>query len=749
MTTTFSHAFFASCPKGIELLLADELAQLGASITGTTVAGVQGTASLEVLYSSCLNSRLANRIILKVVEDNTVSSADDLHDVVQDVPWVEHMAGGCRIRVDFHGQSDAIRHTRFGAQVVKDGIVDAMMDAGLKRPQVDLEWPELRIYAHLHRERLMVGIDLSGDSLHMRGYRLEGGKAPLKENLAAALLIRAGWPERAAKGEVLVDPMCGSGTLLIEGALMAADIAPNLWRRQFGFEGWEGHDEVLWKKVLQVARERATRGKSAIRSSFIGQDADARALEAAGANARRAGVDQFMTLARGDLSHLQAPAGEPSGLVITNPPYGERIGDVPALIPLYSTLGERMRTQFGGWRLALFTGNPELGHRTGLKAHKQYAFRNGAIDCKLLLIDVFDKKQREEIQSKRHAENGEEASSQADKGAQSLGVTDNEDAHQADHHHISEGAQMFANRLRKNRKRLGKWLKRTGEQCYRLYDADMPEYALAIDIYGPWVHVQEYAPPRSIDPRDAERRLHDALAVLPGVLEVASDAIFLKTRRRQSGKAQYQRHGHTQQKMRIEEEGAAFWVNLRDYLDTGLFLDHRPVRRRLKQMAAGKRFLNLFCYTATATVQAALGGARESISVDMSNTYLEWAKENFKLNKMDERRHTLVRDDCLEWLKHERGYFDLIFMDPPTFSNSKKMAATLDVQRDHIQMIDAAMARLAKKGTLVFSNNQRKFVLDSGVKEKYQVEDISRQTLDPDFERRPDIHHAFLIRHRG
>ncbi|MGJ8517770.1 bifunctional 23S rRNA (guanine(2069)-N(7))-methyltransferase RlmK/23S rRNA (guanine(2445)-N(2))-methyltransferase RlmL [Carnimonas bestiolae] len=727
MTSSNSLAFFATCPRGIEQLLASELTALDAAIDGTTVAGVSGHATLEVLYACCLHSRLANRIIMTLGEAEQVSDADALYKAAIGVDWPQHISGGATLRVDFHGQSEAIRHTRFGAQVIKDAVVDSLQRAGEERPRVELQAPEVRIYAHLHRERLMIGLDLSGDSLHMRGYRLEGGKAPLKENLAAALLIRAGWPERAAQGEVLVDPMCGSGTLLIEAALMAADIAPNLWRRRFGFHGWKQHQEQRWQQVLGQARERATRGKSALTAAFVGQDADALALEAAGANARRAGVDQWLTLSRGDVARLKAPAHQSRGLIITNPPYGERIGDVPALIPLYQALGERMRSEFGGWRLALFTGNPELGHRTGLKAHKQYALRNGAIDCKLLLIDVYGRDERD-----ARGMNNEGAAQEA-----SAGVSH------------SEGAQMFANRLRKNKKRLGKWLKRSGTQCYRLYDADMPEYALAVDIYGSWVHVQEYAPPRSIDARSAERRLHEALGVLPEVLEVASDRIFLKTRQRQTGKSQYQRHSSSQQRFQVEEEGAKLWVNLRDYLDTGLFLDHRPVRRKLKEMAQGKRFLNLFCYTGTATVQAALGGARESISVDMSNTYLEWAADNFALNRLHQGRHTVVREDCFEWLKRERSYFDLIFLDPPTFSNSSKMSSTLDIQRDHVRLVELCMARLAPAGTLVFSNNQRKFKLDPELAERFDVEDISRHTIDPDFERRPGIHHVFEIRKKN
>lgn len=307
---------------------------------------------------------------------------------------------------------------------------------------------------------------------------------------------------------------------------------------------------------------------------------------------------------------------------------------------------------------------------------------------------------------------------------------------------------MFANRLTKNRKRLKKWLKRSGETCYRLYDADMPEYALAIDVYGDHVHVQEYAPPKSIDAGQAQKRLFEALAVIPEELEVDASRVVVKRRERQSGRAQYQKQAASGERFEVREGPARVWVNLRDYLDTGLFLDHRPVRRMLGEMAQGKRFLNLFCYTATATVQAALGGASDSVSVDLSNTYLDWARDNFALNRLDPSRHRVVRDDCFQWLETAGVHFDLIFMDPPTFSNSKKMADTLDVQRDHGRLVRLAMARLAPGGTLVFSNNQRRFKLDAELAEAYAVEDISAKTFDPDFHRRPDLHHVFLIRHK-
>jgi len=721
----------ATCPKGIEGLLADELTALGAEPGKTTVAGVYFSADQATAYRVCLWSRLANRVILLLAREAMVETAEQVRDVVARISWSHHLATGKTLAVDFHGRSDHIRHTRFGAQTVKDGVVDALQLAGQERPNVDTKTPDLRIYAHLHRANLSLGIDLSGESLHRRGYRRDVGHAPLKENLAAALLVRADWPERAKAGEPLIDPLCGAGTLLIEAALMAADQAPNLNRERFGFHGWAGHQEAVWSELKREAEARASIGRKRCKTELMGFDQSPAALTAAKSNAMRAGIPALITLHGQSLAQLTRPETltAEQGLLITNPPYGERLGELPELVQLYAQLGEKAKALFPGWTLAMFTGNPDLGHRLGLRAHKQYALKNGALDAKLLLMEIGSVRPAPQ-QSGEPSEAG--VAPQASSTAKPA---------------VSENAQMFANRLAKNQKRLKKWLKQSGETCYRIYDADMPEYALAVDRYGDRVHVQEYAAPSSINPVQAQKRLFDALEVLPEALGVDPSKIYVKRRERQTGAAQYQKREASGERFEVQEGSARLWVNLRDYLDTGLFLDHRPVRRMLGEMASGKRFLNLFCYTATATVQAALGGASDSVSVDMSNTYLEWARDNFALNKLDPRLHRVVRDDCFRWLETANAQFDLIFMDPPTFSNSKKMRDTLDVQRDHPRLVELAMARLAPGGTLVFSNNQRRFKLDEALSERYAVEEITTRTFDPDFQRRTNLHHVFLLRH--
>jgi 23S rRNA (guanine2445-N2)-methyltransferase / 23S rRNA (guanine2069-N7)-methyltransferase len=314
---------------------------------------------------------------------------------------------------------------------------------------------------------------------------------------------------------------------------------------------------------------------------------------------------------------------------------------------------------------------------------------------------------------------------------------------------MTPGAQMFANRLQKNAKKMKKWVDKNKIQCYRVYDADMPEYAVAIDVYGSWAHVQEYQAPKSVDPEKAKQRLYEAVSAIPSSLNIPESNVVVKHRVRQSGKEQYEKLDQSKHEMIVEEYGCDFIVNLKDYLDTGLFLDHRPVRKLIQDKANRARFLNLFCYTGTASVHAGQGGARTTLSIDMSNTYTEWARRNIELNEFSSRDHVVERADCIEWLKESREKFDLIFMDPPTFSNSKKMADVLDIQRDHGELIRLAVARLDRGGELIFSNNYRRFILDEDLEQEFNITNITNQTLDLDFERNTKIHQCYLIKRKS
>ena len=308
----------------------------------------------------------------------------------------------------------------------------------------------------------------------------------------------------------------------------------------------------------------------------------------------------------------------------------------------------------------------------------------------------------------------------------------------------------FANRLGKNAKHYLKWARRHNIEAWRLYDRDIPQFPFAIDVYGGQIHLQEYDTGWLMQPEEYETWLSEVLEAVAFITGFAPADIHLKRRERQKGTQQYEKTGKAGADFIVHEHGRRFWVNLEKYLDTGLFLDHRNTRQRVGEMAAGKRFLNLFAYTGSFSVYAATGGAAASETVDLSNTYLDWARRNFELNGIDEARHQIVRADVFQYLQAaaQAGKpFDLIVMDPPSFSNSKKMLDILDIQRDHLRLIDGAMALLASDGLLFFSNNLRSFALDEAVAQKYAVKDISKQSVPEDF-RNKKIHQCWEIRHR-
>ncbi len=720
--------FFVTAAAGTADLLAAELAALGIEGVREVQGGVACESSLAAAYRSCLESRLALRVLWQVARI-PVTDANALYAGVRGIDWSSHMDASDTLAVDFSGSVPGITHTQFGTQRVKDAIVDQFREKSGTRPSVDRDSPTLRINAHAARGAVTIAIDLSGDSLHRRGYRGGQGAAPLKENLAAAILVRAGWPAIAAAGGSFVDPMCGSGTLPIEAALIAADIAPGLLRAQFGFERWKRHDAGAWL-ALRGAAEARRQPELLAHGRIRGFDRDPVAIRDAEENAARAGLRQQILFQRCGLEKLPA-APSASGLLAVNPPYGERIGESEALRALYALLGERLRADYRGWEAAVFTGNPALGRELGINARRTHRMMNGPIECRLLRLAV------EPSQFVRARAPGRPP------------VIDAESAR------ARPGAQMFANRLKKNLDRYAARARRERVSCYRVYDADMPEYAFAIDLYqsdpdgseGRWLYVQEYAPPATVERDKARARREEAISVLPEVTGLSGNAIYWRTRRPQKGKSQYEAIAANDERVVVEEGGLEFLVNFTDYLDTGLFLDHRPTRARIRAAAKGKRFLNLFCYTGAATVYAAAGGAMATMSIDMSRSYIEWARRNMSINGFSGDAHQYLQEDCLAWLAGDQGErYGLIFLDPPTFSNSKRMDREFDVQRDHVALIRATMARLAPGGLLIFSTNFRKFRLDRGALEDLSIDDMTKGTVPFDFARDPRVHACFEFR---
>ncbi|MBY5268282.1 bifunctional 23S rRNA (guanine(2069)-N(7))-methyltransferase RlmK/23S rRNA (guanine(2445)-N(2))-methyltransferase RlmL [Spiribacter salinus] len=698
--------FFGTAPRGFEELLAAELRDLGLASARVQRGGVAFTESLAGAYRACLWSRLANRILLPIARFEA-QDEQALYTGVQGIDWSAHLGVENTLAVDFTGVRARIDHSRFAQQRVKDAIVDQLRDASGARPTVDTDQPDVRVNVHMMDAAVTVAIDLSGESLHQRGYRRQGRGAPLKENVAVAMLLRGDWPALAAQGGALIDPMCGSGTLLIEAAWMATDTAPGLLRTRFGFHHWRGHDDTLWKPLIDEALERQKRGAEKL-PTILGFDQDKEAVAASRDHLRRAGLGDWVPVECAEVGQLQRPADRPSGLVITNPPYGQRLAEQHELVPLYLSLGQTLKTGFTGWRAMVLNGS---GCALGLKPERSWQVFNGPIECRL---------ERFELQA-----GGGEATP----------------------------AQDLVNRLHKNQRQLKKWLAREAIHAYRVYDADIPEYALAVDVYnsedGRWLHVQEYAAPATVDTGKAQARLRAALSVLPGALDTSPSKLVYKVRQRQRGGQQVQRLAEQGQYLEVQEGPCRLLVNLTDHLDTGLFLDHRPVRQWIGEQAKDQHFLNLYAYTGAATVHAGLGGAASTTSVDLSKTYLAWLQQNLNRNQLNSPVHALVQADVMGWLQHCDQRYDLIFLDPPSFSSSKRMAGQLDIQRDHVALIQAAAACLSEDGLLIFSTNRKGFKLDPALQEPFSIEDRTAWSIPKDFQRRTWVHGCWFIKPRG
>ena len=707
--------FTATCGSGLETLVEQEIAAFGGEAIAAQPGAVTWSGSLETGYRACLWSRFASRILLELVRFDAPTT-DALYAGTGEVLWDEHLTAKTTFAVHTTLVNAAINHSQFASLRIKDAIADQFRKRFGKRPNVDAVQPAIRINAHIQGTGATLSLDLSRDSLHRRGYRTGSGEAPLKETLAAALVKLSGWLDHLGDEPILLDPMCGSGTLLIEAALMLSDSAPGLQRKTFGFMAWNKHDPQLWDRLIQEALDREAQGMPESWPQFIGYDADPKVVAAARANVVAAGLRDVIIIKQKQLARLQSPGAR--GCLLTNPPYGERLSDKEAVKYLYRCLGRIFRGQFPGWRFAFFTANPDLADLTGMDWDVRHRLYNGPIKCQLM-----------------------------------VGMTSHLET-RPPHEWIPVAydaagpGQDFANRLLKNCAALLPWAQQEDVTCFRIYDGDIPEYNLAVDVYEEWIHVQEYAAPASVAPDKAAERLSLALQVIRQVLQAPRSRLFIKTRQKQKGTKQYQKKEEAQGSLYEVREGEArFLVNFTDYLDTGLFLDHRLTRIRLGQLTQGKTFLNLFGYTGSATVHAALGGATATTTVDISETYLTRARANLALNGFGGPLHETIESDCLEWLRQCRDRFGVIFVDPPTFSNSRHRKQTFDIQKDHPLLIKLAMQRLAQGGILIFSTNFRRFALDDTLLADFQVKEISEETIPFDFQRNRRIHRCWEIRH--
>ncbi len=702
---------FVSCPKHLELLLKDELLNLGASEAAEGLAGVHAKASAEVWLHAVMWSRLANRIYLKV-DSAQCANQKDLYRAIGAITW----SSLCKeipktLSIKFNGTNKELKNTHFSSQVTKDAICDQLNEAYGFRPKVVKADGHLSVYARLKYKQLDIYQDITGHSLHQRGYRGTNTLAPLKENLAAAVLIRAGWPAAAANNHNLIDPMCGSGTLLTEGWQMACDIAPNLQLKSHALFSWHGFDSNLWTQMMIKAEQRAADGMERFSGQVIGVDHHKDSIAQAQLNLSNLPHNKRISFQYQTLDRFRIPPR--NNLIVCNPPYGVRLQK--NYLSSWLQLRDWLRSNVKQAKAAVLTPDEAKGWLLGYRGANSYALLNGAIPVQLRLFEV-------------------EPGNLLDIPAGQLFA-------------LPAAAQMLANRLKKNKNQLSQWLDKQQIEAYRLYDADLPEYAVAIDCYQNHVHIQEYQAPKSIEPKKAVLHLNHVMLAVQSVLQPKPEKIHLKTRLIQKDNQQYNKFNDQEDRFVINEQGRKYLVDLEQYLDTGLFLDHRWLRNQVQAESKGKRVLNLFSYTGAISVAAAKGQASAVTSVDTSKTYLKWAEDNFALNALRGAQHSFVRADVMTYLSRSKEPFDLIIADPPTFSNSHSREEDWEVQKDHQKLIEACMKLLSKSGILYFSNNFKKFVLSTEIKELFDVEDITKKSYDPDF-KNAKIHHCFKIQHK-
>ena len=689
--------------------------------------GVEVNGDLESVYRICLYSRTTNRVFCELAQF-AAPDENKLYQAIYRIDWSAHFTSRHSIAVSATLSRSSLDHSHYVSLKVKDAIVDQFREKVGSRPVIDKQQPDCHIHINVHQNQASISLDLSGESLHRRGYRLQHAGAPLKEHLAASMIINAGWNAESAKTHRFVDPMCGSGTFAIEAALIAANIAPGLDRNYYGFSKWLKHDRALWQQCLDQAEAEID---SSARPEIYASDYDAEAIKIAQENAARAGVEELIHFSHIDINDQQLAVSEKPTIVVSNPPYGERLQSEQGLAALYTNLGHYLQKVEDG-RLYLISSSPDLYHRLRLKRIFKKAIKNGPLDC---VIAGFEFNAGESVVAAKPAKAPER---------------------------VDHSIHPLINRLKKNSKHIQRWAKRNDVSCFRVYDADLPEFAFALDVYRSditpdlyWYHLQEYQAPKTIDAEIAEQRIELAKQAVLQTFEIDESVLYCKTRQRQRGKKQYQKQDHQGELFQVREGDAALLVNLTDYLDSGLFLDHRITRDRIKKMAAGKSLLNLFCYTGSVGVQAMLGGADYVANVDMSASYLKWAKENHDINGFEEgNRLAFIRADIVELLQNPDRFdidrqFDIIFLDPSSFSNSSKMRESLDIQRDHEALITGAMKLLNRQGLMIFSTNRRGFRLSDSLLANMVINDISRDTLPEDFKRRPQIHKCWEIRHRA
>lgn len=910
--------FYASCPEGFEIALADELRALGLQSIRRLKGRVAFAGAPADAQRACLWSRLASRVFCVVARIGCLD-ADDLYENAGALAWEDILRPDATIAVSAHGTNAELRNTHFAALRVKDAICDRLARTRGSRPNVDTEHPDARISLTIRTDRASLQLDLSGEALFKRlpaEATREKAAHVLRPDYAALALAQTGWqticertgsaPEegpsgmsapantskepnaasdaalhaadsspsatpaessnagtnaaaglttsdlntaavaagdtptadnapRAAAVPVLIDACCAGGGIALEAAQILAQRAPGLDREHWGFLGWASFDEPAWKDQLAEARTRAEQA-SACAGRIIATDVSGDAVACARRIIRAAGLAGRVIFVQPSAEAIARKLPRPSSHAhivgaCTIDTTEVALARLPRVLGLVADL-RRTATELDGtdgaaasMPLVALTRDSII-ERSFAPAANLLAVKPNNEDAQLISFPAPSnpacQAPEATADASAHAQPAANDVAPSNPSAPQRGRRGAGPAHPhaAPPTFLDMGngdplpilvpeSEQFANRLRKVAKQRRKWAMRTGVTCYRVYDADLPDYSAAIDLYegsastpGRWLVIAEYAAPASVDAGLAQARFLDILAIAPRILQVDPDRVYAKARMRSRGGSQYaqrtgragkgtqaagtggthpgstggasgprpSRPGNQRGPARasgtdthgpnapervlplIEEGGLTFAVNFDDYLDTGIFLDHRLTRDLVREHARSRRyFLNLFAYTGTATCYAADAGVEETVTVDLSNTYLDWAERNMRQNGFTGREHHYVRADVMSWIsemRQTRNRWDLIFCDPPTFSNSSKMGRrTWDVQRDHVELLIGLSRLLTRDGEAIFSCNLRTFRPDVEALARAGVvlEDISAQTIPEDFARNPRIHRCYLV----
>ena len=731
----------ATSTMGLESVVARELKNLGYEPKNIEVGRTLFTGSERDICRANIHLRCAGHVLIRVGEF-PCEDFGQLFDQTVELPWERWLPKNACFPVDGRSVRSTLSSVPAVQSVVKKAIVTRLQKAW-KTETLPEDGPKYPVEISLLKDRATLTIDTTGEGLHRRGYRKLVGAAPLRETLAAGLVLLSYWNRERP----LLDPFCGSGTIPIEAALIGRNIAPGL-RRSFISEAWSQIPFQDWVDVRLAAKEAILPD---VPVPILGCDLDPEAVEMARYHAQMAGVSNDVRFECRDF--LKTESSDEYGCTIMNPPYGKWIGEYSELKALYFAIPSVLQ-KLPTWSHYIYTAFPDFERLIGQEASRRRKIYNSRLECtyyqffgprpprETAPVEISETSDSAPLENESQPSNQSPAQSVAPPVQPAApvqgvfgGLSDS----------VKNSAGDFERRLEKLNHHLRRWPTKRGITCFRVYDRDIPEIPLAIDRYEDCLHIAEYDRPNDRNAAQQGQWMDLMVEIAGRVLDVPKEKIFVKRRQRQRGASQYERWDTRHFVIEAHEGGLKFFVNLSDYLDTGLFLDHRLTREMVRKEAAGKRFLNLFAYTGSFSVYAAAGGAQSVTTVDLSNTYLDWAQDNMELNGFRGPQFEYVRSDVFRFLNalYDDEIFDLVVLDPPTFSNSKDLD-DWDVQRDHAEMLNLQISHLAPGGVIYFSNNNRRFKLDEEAIQGVSIREISNRTVPEDF-RNKRIHRCWKM----